>query len=132
MHFFSDFSHTFFNFFLSFPAHTSLKFSSAAQFFGDGLEARRRTPSLVAPTASTLAARTSTDILRSMVGFIAWRTVYLRTGRRWHIGAGAGVPDTASDTGGERSGERPVGKITELRRYTLVEHAGAGLARAQG
>ena len=100
MHFFSDVSHTFVNFFLSLFLHTSLKLlMSASQFFGDGLEARRRTPSPVAPTASTLAARTSTEILRSMVGFIAWRTVYLRTGRRWHIGAGAGVPDTASDSG---------------------------------
>ena len=99
VHFFSDFSHTFVNFFLSLFLHTSLKLLSASQFFGDGLEARRRTPSPVAPTASTLAARTSTEILRSMVGFIAWRTVYLRTGRRWHIGAGAGVPDTASDSG---------------------------------
>ena len=130
VHFFSDFSHTFFNFFLSFPAHTSLKFSSAAQFFGDGLEARRRTPSLVAPTASTLAARTSTDILRSMAGFIAWRTVYLRTGRRWHIGAGAGVPDTASDTG-EPVRDRWVESPSSGAIHSSST-LGGGLAMAQG
>ena len=75
--------HALFTCFLSFFWHTSLKLSSASQFFGVGASASRAATATVdgvgATIASTPVARMSTEILKSMVSFILG-TVYLRTG----------------------------------------------------